>query len=293
MTATVYSIHQGTPVEHIPSKTCTICKQYKTVDEFYRTRSECKLCFKARSKKRYQQTRSNNDNNNRVSANMNMLAKNKMFDPKRINQILCAHEHSELKTAFLDMLKYVVGSSTGYNIKEEIVANVLDLNHCKDVNGPDAYSTQGEPWEIKTNFVAVNGTNTIKAGGSFNDITAEKLLEIPKYKMAVGIFVDHYLLAIGTFPGSWPPFLSKLEDQYQKAKNRGGRVCSSFHYNDWKDCPDLEWAVLPDIKSLMLFKDKLTKRMFDDLVEACTCAMEQQHSQLTSRSERANILGLN
>lgn len=278
-------------VNFLDIKECSGCKTFKKIDQFhYRSKatnikhSRCIECTKKQKTK--------------IKASVvikdipDMLSNNSMFDPLTINEMLAQHEHSQLKEHFLKLLKYVIGSSTGYNIKEEFVANVLNLKHSKEIGGPDAHDSINQPWEIKTNFVAMGGSNTIKAGGTFNDITEEKIKQISKYKMAVGIFVDHYLLAIATFPGSWSPFIQRIEKEYRLSSQKKGRVCASFHYNDWRDCPDLEWAVLPDIKSLLSFKNKMTQKMFDDLVEACTASMETDKSQTTSRSKNANIQGL-
>jgi hypothetical protein len=282
-------------INFIDIKECTSCKTYKNIDQFhFRSKeknilhSKCSQCTSVSRKNKVK----SNSNTSFLEQPATTLSKNSMFDPASINEILAQHEDSKLKDLLLSILKYAIGSSTGYNIKEELVANVLNLNHSKEIGGPDAHDSLNQPWEIKTNFVAMSGNRAITAGGKFNDITEEKIKQIPKYKMAVGIFVDHYLLAIGTFPGSWGPFMERIEKRYQTSKNKKGRVCAEFYYNDWRDCPDLEWAVLPDVKSLIAFKSKMTQKMFDDLIEACTSAMEKDKAHTTSRSKKANIQGL-
>lgn len=290
---------------NITYRTCTSCGQTKSLNDFhnknggkYGKNSRCASCIKVvnhtRSKLRSPiaitptktKTKTPIITPTSKLANMN-VTKTTMFDPFNINQILDAHTDSSLKSSYVELLKHTLGSPTSYFAKEEMVSAVLDLYHCKDINGPDAYDDNAAPWEIKTNSVTMSSDNKATFGGTFNDITEHKLLEIAKYKMAVGVFVDHYLLAIATFPGSWPPFYNRLERELRKKTK--GRVCSSFHYNDWKDCPDMQWDVTPDPKSLDKFKNKLSKAMFDDIQEAQALAMEKDKAFRTSRSPYVNI----
>jgi len=281
-------------------KACTRCGVTKPLTEYhkkvggkYDTAAKCKPCMQVVSKG----YRSNGKTSTPSMAapktptaklaNMN-VTKTTMFDPFNINQILDAHTDSTLKSSYVDLLKHTLGSPTSYFAKEEMVSAVLDLFHCKDINGPDAYDDNAAPWEIKTNSVTMSSDNSKATfGGTFNDITEHKLLEVAKYKMAVGVFVDHYLLAIATFPGSWPPFYNRLEKELRKKSK--GRVCSSFHYNDWKDCPEMQWDVIPDPASLDKFRNKLSKSMFDDIQEAQARAMEHEKAYRTSRSPYVNI----
>ena len=282
---------KGNNQTEITVRKCTKCSEVKPLEEFHKKKggkygrnSRCKECINA-----YDRAYNKSQQAPETISLETKKVQDKIYDPLAINNVLDAHEDSELKDMFLTILKSSLASSTGYNIKEEYVANVLDLNHCKDVNGPDAYDWHNNPWEIKTNFISANGNSKISFGGTFNDITAHKLQDILKYTMAVGVFIDHELFAIATFPASWPPFYDKLKQQFEKKIEGGGRVCSGFYYNNWKDCPDLEWAVLPDVITLNKYQHKLTKNMFDDLMNACTDAMEQPNARLTSRSKHVNV----
>jgi len=290
MKANNLTVIQGNK-EEVTERVCTKCNTVKSLNEFHRKiggkhnrNSRCKECIN-----NYDRAYNKSRRTSSVNSLTPKINNSKIYDPFAINNVLNVHEDSKLKDMFLTILKSSLASSTGYNIKEEYVANVLDLNHCTDVNGPDAYDNNNSPWEIKTNFVSANSSNKVTFGGTFNDITEHKLQDVLKYKMAVGVFIDHYLFAIATFPASWPPFYNRLKEEFERGKRNGGRICSGFHYNDWKDCPDLEWAVIPDVNTLYKYQNKLTKSMFDDLTNACSNAMEDPNARLTSRSECANI----
>lgn len=284
-------------------KKCTGCKKIKNIDDFaYRLKkqntrqSKCKSCRNEEYRLKSLSLASNFKNKTNISKNQTKvnpvtINQKKIFDPKKINDILDLHEDSDLKTAYIDTVKHSLSSSTGYNIKEEVVASVLKLNHCIDINGPDAYDDNGNPWEIKTNTISEFNNNTAKFGGVFNDITEKKLLEIPKYQIAVAVFIGSYLFAMATFPGSWSPFMDRLTKEYNEknSSKKAKRLSSSFHYNDWKDCPEMEWAVLPGIKELFKYRDRVSEYLFDDLCCACTDVMESSASGLTSRSKSVNV----
>jgi len=304
--AKIYNLNTLTKIQpitqnNITHRNCTGCNTTKPLVEFhfknrgkYGRNSRCAVCISGVNKSRIGD---NTKRKNPVIASSKTInpklstmnvTKTSMFNPFNINQLLDKHPDSELKASYLAILKHTIGSPTGYFAKEEMVATVLDLFHCKDINGPDAYDNDALPCEIKTNSITMISENSKATfGGSFNDFTEHKLKDVANYKMAVGVFVDHYLLAIATFPGNWPPFYNRLERELRK--NVKGRVCSTFHYNDWKDCPEMKWDVIPDVASLIKFKSKLSKVMYDDIQEAQTCAMEEARVYLTSRSDRVNI----
>lgn len=129
-------------------------------------------------------------------------------------------------------------------IREEIVLSHLGYIKEDKKHGPDGFHPERKCYvEVKPMFAHLdeNGKqNYLTGGGTFNDLTFEKLEKVKDDDLVCAGFAEDKIIYIVRFPYKHIlPYLSeKLKENIAKNLKRQGTI--SFGYNLYKDCDQLE-----------------------------------------------------
>lgn len=172
---------------------------------------------------------------------------------------------------FLTIRRGMLKGSGNWQLRE--MATALALGHVHgsaDVNGPDAYGLDGQPYEYKINWVSSDNPETgLEGSGSFNDYPTEERLNNllnSDIRLVVACWIDHRLFLAAEVPITWKPLAERLRDDFNKRKD-ANRTCLGFNYSHWITCPNLVWHVRPTLRDIFDEQKNLSRSFLYALLD--------------------------
>ena len=266
--------------------TCPQCQTEKNYEEFPknnksssgRALSKCKTCKSARSKELRSKFSASTSTRapsgiathkfSRPVQGSPLRTKYDMLNPKLFVQWSVANEENKVLVDQVSIIRTeILKGRDSWHEREFHAAQACGFYHSTEMHGADAYKRDGQPVELKVNWVSEDpeNTNTLNGSGSFNDYTQERLDKLlnSNYALLIPCYVDHRLICAAEVPLNYQPLADKLQRDISTAK---GRVCLRFTSTDWIDSPDVKWHVLPDLNEMVKFKDKFSPSFFSNIL---------------------------
>lgn len=156
-----------------------------------------------------------------------------------------------------ELLQIYVQDKNSSTVREFITLNYIGIEKIDKKQGPDGFDVKRNKYvEVKPSYAHINKkTNRqsrLGAGGNFNDVTEQKLLDILGWDMVCSGFANNKCIYIIRFPVKHivPHLQQELRKNISKNYVRPGTV--SFGFKHFKDCG--EWEILyldPDHKQYL------------------------------------------
>jgi len=191
-----------------------------------------------------------------------------MLNPRLFTQWSDINHENGVLVEQVDIIRTeILKGRDAWHEREFHAAQACGFFHSTDMHGADAYKRNGQPVELKVNWVSDNpeNNNTLSGSGSFNDYTPERFKKLMEqnYALLIPCYIDHKLICAAEVPVNYKPLADKLE---KDLNTRKGRICLNFSFTDWIDSPDVKWHVIPDIKELIQFKHKFSPGFFNNIL---------------------------
>lgn len=205
-----------------------------------------------------------------------------------LNQWLEINEVDDIiKKSFYNIRNNMLGDRDSWKQREYHASAALDWEHDSGKDGADAMDG-ARNIELKINWISdKQGTvSKLRGSGVFNDYSQERLdrLYTQNYLVAIPLYVGSKLFAMPSFPAKYKEFYDRLGEELRKKEN-SKRISLKFSLTHYKECPNLNWEILPTVEDYNRYKHRIP----ETLKKLIHNAMVDNTNKKIKRSNDINI----